>query len=275
MEKEFNGIYEHGYGESWKDVLVYGKEGYTTSVADYHSHGFYEVNLILSGNVRILMSDKSVETNLSHLVLMGPGVPHFIACNPDALYRRLYLCFSAEFLEDCGEEWERFRRMFEGGGSVVAVSEAQCEICRQVIEAVGREEQPYRKRLLVLYLLSHIFGAKKERVMEASPVPACVIGALSMIHQQYATHLVADEMAAKLHVGRTTLMTAFKKHTGSTLNEYITGIRLKQAGRALDRGKTVQEVADSCGFSDAGAMIRVFRKQLGMTPGQYRRRESR
>ena len=78
MEKEFNGIYEHGYGESWKDVLVYGKEGYTTSVADYHSHGFYEVNLILSGNVRILMSDKSVETNLSHLVLMGPGVPHFI-----------------------------------------------------------------------------------------------------------------------------------------------------------------------------------------------------
>ena len=25
MEKEFNGIYEHGYGESWKDVLVYGK----------------------------------------------------------------------------------------------------------------------------------------------------------------------------------------------------------------------------------------------------------
>ena len=165
--------------------------------------------------------------------------------------------------------------MFEGGGSVVAMSEAQCEICRQVIEAVGREELPYRKRLLVLYLLSYIFGAHKERIVVASPVPACVIGALSVIHQQYATHLVADEMAAKLHVGRTTLMTAFKKHTGSTLNEYITGIRLKQACRALDRGKTVQEVADSCGFSDAGAMIRVFRKQLGMTPGQYRRQESR
>ena len=260
MEKAFYGIYEHGYGESWENVHVYGREGY----------GFYEVNLILSGNVRILLSDRSVETNQSHLVLTAPGVPHFISCNPDTLYCRLYLCFSESFAENFGQPWLRFRRMFEGSGRVMAVTEAQCEICRQVIEAVGREEDLYRQQLLILYLLSHIFGSRKESAAETLPVPSCVIGALSMIHRQYGQRLVADEMAKKLCVGRTTLMTAFKKHTGSTLNEYITGIRLKQACRALRQGCSVQAAAETCGFADAGAMIRIFRKQLGLTPGQYR-----
>lgn len=273
MQKEFYGIYDHGFGESWKDVLVYGREGYTTSVADYHSHGFYEVNLILSGNVRILLPDRSVETDLSHLVLMGPGAPHFIACKPDRLYRRLYLCFSEAFVRDCGEAWGRFRRMFEGSGSVMAVSEQQCHICRQLIEAVDREEDPYRRKLLILYLLSYIFGKREESAAEILPVPACVIGALTYVRSNYAQRLVAEELAEKLHVGRTTLMMAFKKHTGSTLNEYTNGVRVKEACIALRQGKTVQETAECCGFSDTGAMIRVFRKQLGLTPGEYRRRE--
>lgn len=269
------GIYEHGYGETWEDVLVYGKEGYTTSVADYHSHGFYEVNLIFSGNIRILLADQSVETNVSHLVLTGPGVPHFIACHPDTLYRRLYLCFSAELMEAGGEEWDRFRRMFEGNGSVVTITGNQCVLCEQIIEGIGREEEPYRRRLLILYLLSHIFGMRKAAGTAVSPVPACVIGALSHIHRHFSQRMVAEELAQQLHVGRTTLMTAFKKHTGSTLNDYLTGFRVKQASRALRQGRTVQETAEASGFADAGTMIRAFRKHMGMTPGQYQRRECR
>ena len=269
MEISPQGIYEHGFGESWEDVLVYGREGYTTSVADYHSHGFYEVNLILSGNVRILLSGQSAETNQSHLVLTGPGVPHFIACNSDTLYRRLYLCFSPEFMERYRGEWDRFRRMFEGG--IFAVPPEQCAFFRQIMETVSREEQPYRQQLLILYLLSHIYDLRKESTIDASPTPACVIGALAMIRQKFAERLVAEEMARKLHVGRTTLMLAFKKHTGTTLNEYIIGTRLKQAQKVLRQGGTVQEAAERSGFADAGALIRVFRKQLGMTPGQYQR----
>lgn len=268
-------IYDHGYGETWDDTLVYEKEGYTTSVADYHSHGFYEVNLILSGNVRILLADQSVETNMSHLVLTGPGVPHFIACHPDTLYRRLYLCFSAELMEQGGVEWNRFRRMFEGNGGVVTISESQCALCQRVIKEIGGEEDLYRRRLLILYLLSHIFSMQKSGASPVMPVPACVIGALSYIHKHYAQRVVAEKLAQQLHVGRTTLMTAFKKHTGSTLNDYVTGLRVKQARRALRQGATVQETAEACGFADAGTMIRAFRKHMGMTPGQYQRQECR
>lgn len=263
--------YDHGYGEQWQDLLVFRTEGYTTSVADYHSHGFYEVNLIYSGNIRILLADRSLETTQSHLVLTGPGVPHFISCQPDTLYKRLYLCFSPELMEQSGGEWERLRRMFEGKGSIVCITETQCALCESVIEHIGQDPDPVRRRLLVSYLLSHIADFGGSGNAAASSVPACVIGALSYIHKHSARRIVADELAQALHVGRTTLMTAFKKHTGSTLNGYVTGVRLKQARRVLQQGKTVQEAAELCGFADTGSMIRAFRKHMGVTPGKYQR----
>ena len=47
--------YDYGYGKIWKDIYVERKEGYKTSVVDYHEHEFYEINLILSGNVKVLL----------------------------------------------------------------------------------------------------------------------------------------------------------------------------------------------------------------------------
>lgn len=268
-----NGAYDRGFGEQWRDLLVFRREGYTTSVADYHSHPFYEVNLIFSGNIRILLADRSVETAQCHLVLTGPGVPHFISCQPDRLYKRLYLCFSEELME-AGSEWTELRRLFAGTGGIIGLTEQQRSLCETVIEQVGQDPDPLRRRLLVAYLLSHIAAFEKEAGITASPVPACVIGALSYIHKHYADRIVAEELAKRLHVGRTTLMTAFRKHTGSTLSDYVTGFRLKQAARFLREGRTVQQTADRCGFGDSGSMIRVFRKHMGVTPGQYLRQEA-
>lgn len=268
-------IYDHGYGKDWDDVYVYYREGYTTSVANYHDHEFYEVNLIYSGNIRILLSNQSVETNYSHLVLTGPGVPHFISCEPDTLYRRLYLCFSPEVLASAGPEREKLRRLFLGKGSAIGISDNQRDMCQKIIEEIGRETDSLRRRLLTLYLLSRIadFDSRTESV--ASSVPPCVIGALTYIHEHYTQRIVADELARHLHVGRTTLMVSFKKHTGSTINEYILSVRVRQAERLLRRGRTVQETADLCGFGDAGSLIRAFRKHTGRTPGQFLRTESR
>ena len=262
--------YDRGYGEQWQDLLVFHREGYTTSVADYHSHPFYEINLIFSGNIRILLADRSIETDRCHLVLTGPGVPHFISCHPDTLYKRLYLCFSPELMAD-EPAWSGLRRLFSGTGTVIGLSDSQLALCQEVMERAGEDRDPLRRRLLVSYLLSSIaeFGAGAD--MAASPVPACVIGALSHIHKNYGSKLVAEGLAARLGVGRTTLMTAFKQHTGSTLNDYIVGFRLKRACLMLREGETVNRTSELCGFGDTGSMIRWFRKRLGTTPGAYLR----
>ena len=264
-----NREYDHGYGSTWHDVLVYRREGYTTSVANYHEHDYYELNLVLSGNVRVLLPEHSVETDRSHLILTAPGTPHYIACHPDRLYSRLYLSFSADFVEFSIPEWDRLKQLFGRNGTVIAVTDSQRELCRDLMERIHLEQDALRKKLLILYLLSHVAEFAGDNRVDPEPTPRFIIRALAYIQTHYGEKIVASDLASILHIGRTTLMTAFKKHTGSTLGDYLTGVRLKQAERFFRAGRNVQEVAELCGFADSGALIRSFKRAHGVTPGKF------
>ena len=54
-----------------------------------------------------------------------------------------------------------------------------------------------------------------------------------------------------------------------TIGEYLTRYRLRNAISLLREGVTEQVVAEQCGFGSAGYLIRVFRRQFGVTPREY------
>ena len=39
--------FDFNFGVDWSEVFIARKEGYSTSVTDYHEHEFFEINLIL------------------------------------------------------------------------------------------------------------------------------------------------------------------------------------------------------------------------------------
>ena len=51
---------------------------------------------------------------------------------------------------------------------------------------------------------------------------------------------------------------------------YISEVRTEKAKDLLAGEITIAEVAKQAGFRDSAALIRTFKKNVGMTPGQYR-----
>lgn len=66
------------------------------------------------------------------------------------------------------------------------------------------------------------------------------------------------------------LSALFKRETGVSLLGYITQVRLDAAKELLMQGQPVTRIAEQCGFRDSSALIRVFKKSTGLTPGQYK-----
>lgn len=65
----------------------------------------------------------------------------------------------------------------------------------------------------------------------------------------------------------------FSKATGLTPLQYVHTLRLEEAKHLLERTETaVEEVAQAIGYEDASFFGRLFRRNVGMTPAQYRRR---
>lgn len=261
--------YDFGFGIDWNDVCVYRREGYSTSVTDYHEHGFFEINLILSGNVKILLADRAEELCRSCIILTRPRTPHYIACRPDRLYSRLYLLFTEEFVADTLPEWKQLASVFGRSGAILLPSHEELESIRATVELIESTEKPLEQRLLICYLLSRLGELARRDPDGRTIAPTFVIDALAYLEKHFCEHIVAGELARHLHVGRTALMTEFKRHTSVTIGEYLTSCRLRHALIHLREGKTVDETAALCGFSEAGGLIRAFRRCYGTTPKQY------
>lgn len=261
------------YRTEWTDCTVDYYEGYRSTMADFHMHDYYEVSLILTGSVKVLLSDHVQEGEGARFVLSAPKTPHFISRDPDVFYSRLNLLFSHDFLDGYVPEATHLLSVFGKHGRVITLSEEDRELFRTLLCDVSEETDLFRRRLKVLCILSHIAERCREEPVDPD-IPPCVTGALTYIGEHYAEKILAAELAWHLGVGRTTLMTAFKAYTGSTLNDHVIRCRVKNATHLLRAGATEQEAADACGFGDTCGLIRGFRKCYGMTPRQYLLSES-
>lgn len=264
-----NILFDHGYKIEWNDVYIERKKRYKTSASEFHEHDFYEINLILSGNVKVLLANRSADGTESKIVLTRPNTTHFISCKPDIIYSSIYLVFTDEFIKSLEPEFSQLLSVFGEKGNIIPLTEKACNRCKRIINNISEETNFLRKKLLVFYLLSYISGFEKTEKTALKKVPPYISSALSYINKHYNEKIIASELATKLHVGRTTLMTSFKAHTGSTLNDYIVYCRLKHVIMLLREGKSEQEIAELCGFGDASSLIQCFKRKIGVTPIQY------
>ena len=95
---------------------------------------------------------------------------------------------------------------------------------------------------------------------------------LHLIRTGYAEPLSIGFAAEVLDVSESTLSRRLKAETGATFTALLTKERIRQAALLLSASDSpIQEVCSAVGFPDQNYFVKVFRKQYGMTPTDYRK----
>lgn len=103
-----------------------------------------------------------------------------------------------------------------------------------------------------------------------SPVMQRVINHISQ--HLLEPDLTLQNTALNLSLNKSYLSTIFKKETDTTFTEYVNTKRIDRAIFLLNStDQPIQDIASSCGIPDITYFTRIFKKQKGMTPSQYRR----
>lgn len=120
------------------------------------------------------------------------------------------------------------------------------------------------RRLLELKPLASEAAAGKY-----SPV---VYRALKLVHREFQScELSPASISERLNVHPAYLSRLFKAQTGRNLSDHISEKRLEYACRLLDGEEyTVKEVAGLCGYDNYNYFFKVFKKNFGITPKEYR-----
>ena len=113
--------------------------------------------------------------------------------------------------------------------------------------------------------LSNAIPSSKQTVAEM---------AKKFIFDNYKSKITISDICAEIGCSKSTLITTFKKQFGTTVNSYITEVRLKEAATMLTMGdKNIGEIAIQTGFSDQSYFSKVFSAKFGVPPSEYTAKE--
>jgi AraC-like DNA-binding protein len=81
-----------------------------------------------------------------------------------------------------------------------------------------------------------------------------------------------EMLCDRFFVSKNTLYRAFRDRFGTTVNQYLTDLRIERAKHLLtDAEMTIAEVAIAVGIEDYHYFCRVFTRHAGIAPGAFRR----
>jgi len=144
--------------------------------------------------------------------------------------------------------------------------------------AVGGADRLYAEAVataLSAHLLKHYAAS------EGSPVDGAT-GNLARSELRRVTEYIEEylvrnpsltELAEEVGMNRYRFSRLFKRSTGLSPHQYVIARRVEKAKRLLGlEGSSLHEVALGTGFADQSHLTRHFKRLVGVTPGEFRRR---
>ena len=100
--------------------------------------------------------------------------------------------------------------------------------------------------------------------------------ALNFMHEHYQDASInVDEISKATGTSRRRLYTLFEEHMGLGIREMLTRIRVQEAQRLLvETDLKILSIAMNTGFSGPEQLIRSFSREVGTTPGEFRKHSS-
>ena len=99
-----------------------------------------------------------------------------------------------------------------------------------------------------------------------------ILKVLNVMDRLYYMPFDIDNFAAECNVGRDRFLHLFTKNVGMPPQKHLTNVRIKNAKRMLiETNRSVADIAERCGFSDAMYFSRVFKKKTALSPSEFRK----
>lgn len=109
---------------------------------------------------------------------------------------------------------------------------------------------------------------RKHSISRYSPA---VQKAILLIDSDLSAPLSLSTLAAAQGLSEGYLSTVFKRETGKTVSQYVREKRMKHAAHLLTTTRLqIQTIALHCGIMDLQYFSKLFKKQMGKTPKEYR-----
>ena len=274
---------ESAYQEMEMDDLyvdTHEDPGITPEGINLHSHVFYEILYICSGNIQYLIKTERYQIQPGDIIIVPPGGSHqpILTDLKTMPYRRYVLWLSPLFmkgitplfpdndfscprlLRTAGTKWAILKDKFHAG----------------ILEA--EQKRPGWNAFIygnTLELITMLYRATldKKSVHLKSEKPELLEKILSFIELNLSENLSLEDAGKRFFVSRSTISNTFRKEMGISFYRYVTQRRLVASKNLILENIPLETIARQVGFSDYSSFYRAFKSEYGISPRQFREQQ--
>ncbi|GBG08961.1 putative AraC family transcriptional regulator [Paenibacillus agaridevorans] len=247
------------------------------AVFEPHKHGSPELYICLQGHCAMKYGDEMLALKEGDVCLLPPGVWHDELPGRSTPYQALWIRFDYHqilpilFYRDCANNI----LLIEG-------NEFQCEFEDHFIQHQLKNELEHQSSLqielikiyilqVLIYLLRKMEN-KKESNSSEKWKKSVVKRVQQYIDQNHNRVLRLSEISQEVSISANYLNSIFKSETGHTIMQYIEDYKIDKAKHYLsETDQSMNAVASSLGYYDQYHFSKIFKKETGLTPTQYRK----
>ena len=249
-------------------------------------HDFWEIIYADKENAFIGIDGEKIELKQGEILFIKPNQPHYAESGDQEpnLFILSFTCRSESMNFFADKKYavpENYRYLLQNIKAEADATFALPEFDPDLNELKLREnpnlggEQVIKNSLetLFIYLLRN--AQNKETVQEffvskiadSSELEDEIVRILrSKIYGKFAL----SDLSTQLHYGTTRLCTFFKGKTGKTIYQTYVKLKIDEAKKLIRKGKSFSEIVELLYFDSVSTFTYVFKKQVGMTPSEYR-----
>jgi len=126
--------------------------------------------------------------------------------------------------------------------------------------------------LLTDLLLQRLHERETVRTSENKPRDRAMIQAAEKLRAELRSSDSLERLAESMQLTPSQFSRRFTTAFGVPPSEYRTGLRMHEARRLLtETSLNLQDIAEACGYENAFYFTRVFTRETGQPPGQFRK----
>ncbi len=263
-----------------RDITVFP----TSNQGREHHHPVYHITLHTHGVVETSVSGRRIQCVPGDLLIIEPNQSHSLCVHSLDKHRRFALTF--EYLSEAGALTLPFPKLLEllfGSsyaftGNRVHLQADQAGMLSQrfhtLYENLDRHPEAFRGEagIAAFQLFAEIANALRQ---QSPPAQDALDEARLHITRHYADKITIDELAGIAHYSPNHFIAAFRKRFDKTPIACQHELRIQAAQNLLLASSlSIQEIATEIGFNDVHYFSRVFKKNTGIPPRDFRNANS-
>ncbi|MDM8124519.1 AraC family transcriptional regulator [Mediterraneibacter glycyrrhizinilyticus] len=246
----------------------------------FHWHNEYEMIGILKGTINIRVSSESITLNEGDIFLVNSRVIHAIRCIEDEKNLCMILQMSPELFTSEENENSDIRFYLDSTQKDEEPERGFAYFYRNLAQLVYESlkedgHSPFRIRAQVCAMIADLFDYVIYDVRFRDSVSQnqqeLAVSVIEYMEKYLEEDSIVDMACRQFGLSRKSLDRVLKTMTGVTGKEILENLRVERAKSLLkNTDKNMNYILDSCGFGSEKTFYRVFRRETGLTPNEFR-----